>query len=446
MKVELHLLQNFPPSNLNRDDTGAPKDCDFGGVRRARISSQCLKRAIRTSPVFERTLAKKTADRTKLVANRTKLVAKEIADRLFDEEDERHVLARTAAGVVLKLILKKEKSPVNAEGKLSVLYFIGSDELAELTEIVKGKFDDVQTDMDKLIAARDEAAAATAEKEKAEDEAAKKKATEREKAAEKAAAEAEKEISTVFDKPAKQFVKDYAGHTKDVSIALFGRMLAGEPKLNIDAACQVAHAISTNRLVAEFDYYTAVDDLQPGDEPGAGMIGTVGYNSSCYYRYTLLDVRQLAWNFSPGNDPDAEPTAEAWSLAREGVEAFLRAVAAAIPSGKQNSTAPQTPPFFALAVVHEEGMPMSLVNAFEQPARPYRNGHDEVSLRQGSVRGLAQHRKALLGMYPQESIYAGFVLQQDAGGADAFAEQHLSHESSYDALVESVIQHVNGSA
>src|SRR6266545_2919488 len=47
MLIELHLLQNFAPSNLNRDDTGSPKDCEFGGFRRARISSQCIKRAIR---------------------------------------------------------------------------------------------------------------------------------------------------------------------------------------------------------------------------------------------------------------------------------------------------------------------------------------------------------------------------------------------------------------
>ena len=45
MKVELHILQNFAPSCLNRDDTNTPKDCEFGGVRRARISSQCIKRA-----------------------------------------------------------------------------------------------------------------------------------------------------------------------------------------------------------------------------------------------------------------------------------------------------------------------------------------------------------------------------------------------------------------
>lgn len=47
MRIEIHLLQNFSPSNLNRDDTGSPKDAEFGGFRRARISSQCIKRAVR---------------------------------------------------------------------------------------------------------------------------------------------------------------------------------------------------------------------------------------------------------------------------------------------------------------------------------------------------------------------------------------------------------------
>ncbi|HMS60291.1 MAG TPA: type I-E CRISPR-associated protein Cas7/Cse4/CasC, partial [Tepidiformaceae bacterium] len=47
MQLELHILQNFAPSNLNRDDLGSPKSCEFGGVPRARISSQCIKRSIR---------------------------------------------------------------------------------------------------------------------------------------------------------------------------------------------------------------------------------------------------------------------------------------------------------------------------------------------------------------------------------------------------------------
>ena len=43
--IELNILQSFPVSCLNRDDVGSPKSAIFGGVPRARISSQCLKRA-----------------------------------------------------------------------------------------------------------------------------------------------------------------------------------------------------------------------------------------------------------------------------------------------------------------------------------------------------------------------------------------------------------------
>ena len=45
MLIEIHMLKNYPPVNLNRDDSGAPKTCFFGGVQRGRISSQCLKRS-----------------------------------------------------------------------------------------------------------------------------------------------------------------------------------------------------------------------------------------------------------------------------------------------------------------------------------------------------------------------------------------------------------------
>ena len=76
MFVELHLIQNFAPSNLNRDDTGAPKDCEFGGYRRARISSQCLKRAVRTAFKDHRLLPPEH------LATRTKRLADELTRRL----------------------------------------------------------------------------------------------------------------------------------------------------------------------------------------------------------------------------------------------------------------------------------------------------------------------------------------------------------------------------
>ena len=48
-KIEFHILQSFPVSCLNRDDVGSPKTAVIGGVTRARVSSQCWKRAVRLS-------------------------------------------------------------------------------------------------------------------------------------------------------------------------------------------------------------------------------------------------------------------------------------------------------------------------------------------------------------------------------------------------------------
>ena len=73
-------------------------------------------------------------------------------------------------------------------------------------------------------------------------------------------------------------------------------MLADLPRANVDAACQVAHALSTHRTELEMDYFTAVDDLAPGDEPGAGMIGTIEYNSACFYRFSVIDWGKLLDN------------------------------------------------------------------------------------------------------------------------------------------------------
>src|SRR6266508_2221569 len=68
--IAIHMLQNHAPSNLNRDDNGDPKDALFGGVRRARISSQSLKRSIRWSDTFRSYFT----DMPALLAERTQLL------------------------------------------------------------------------------------------------------------------------------------------------------------------------------------------------------------------------------------------------------------------------------------------------------------------------------------------------------------------------------------
>lgn len=109
---------------------------------------------------------------------------------------------------------------------------------------------------------------------------------------------------------------------KAVDIALFGRMLADLPVANQNAACQVAHAISTHRVEREFDYFTAVDDRSGDDETGVGMIGQVEFNSATFYRYAVLDLNKLHENLQGDGDLvlcAVETFAKAMALARAAI-------------------------------------------------------------------------------------------------------------------------------
>src|SRR5215831_13660722 len=130
MIIELHILQNFAPSNLNRDDTGSPKDCEFGGYRRARISSQCFKRAMRQA--FRE---QKLIDEANLAA-RTKRLVEEIAGRLKEKgkaEDE--------AQHVVEAILNGAKLTVKDDGKTQYLLFLGADEINAIAGLCSQHWD-----------------------------------------------------------------------------------------------------------------------------------------------------------------------------------------------------------------------------------------------------------------------------------------------------------------
>jgi len=170
----------------------------------------------------------------------------------------------------------------------------------------------------------------------------------------------------------------------------------GKMNLRVDAAAQVGQSISTNKVDIEFDYFTAVDNLQQGAETGAGMIGTIEFNSACFYRYASVDVDQLARNLT-GNGQMVTP--EVVELTRRTVEAFVRSFVIAIPTGKQNSMAAHNPPSFVLAVAREGGN-WSLANAFVQPIVPRPNA-DLVS---GSIAALDAYWGDLMAMYGTQGI------------------------------------------
>lgn len=317
MKIEVHLLQNFAPSCLNRDDTNTPKDCEFGGVRRARISSQCFKRAMRLHFRENQSVP---------VGERTKMLKKALSGHLSDLGADK---LSGALDAFISTYYSKMDS--KAPDSTAVLLFLSQPEIEESAACVRAEWEKLEP----IGAAEAQIQQLIENGTKAES--------------------ARKQVKVPEYKLDKAIQKRLENAALSPDIALFGRMIAEQTSMKVEAACQVAQAISTHRADLETDFYSAADDLQT-DRPDAGMLGVTGFNSACFYRYALLDFDALQKNLAGDQ-----------SVARQAVEAFLRAAVEAIPTGKQNSMAAQNPPSFGLFIVREKGMPLSLANAFVTP-------------------------------------------------------------------------------
>ncbi|MCP9495167.1 MAG: type I-E CRISPR-associated protein Cas7/Cse4/CasC [Pyrinomonadaceae bacterium MAG19_C2-C3] len=381
MKIELHLIQSFGPSCLNRDDTNSPKDCDFGGVRRARISSQCFKRALRG--YFR-------ANNLVPVGERTKRLRDELVPRLSDLQPSELVPYAVDAFVNTYYSKPDGKNPAHA----AVLLFLSETEMETVAQIVREKWDSLQDIANKRAMKVAEITAKNAKK--------------KSKPADEPTSGGEVDSDSGGGKyenlPKPEVDKEIVGRLKDAAlssdIALFGRMLAEHTEHKIEAACQVAHAISTHAVAPEFDFFTAVDDLKPDTEDaGAGMLGETGFNAAVFYRYALLDGKALARNLGDDN-----------AAATETARAFLQAFIYALPTGKQNSMAAQNLPSLGFFVVRESGAPMNLANAFCTPARPIKEFDStkgsikEIGLLEGSVKMFADYWQRYTGVYGTDGI------------------------------------------
>lgn len=349
--LEYHILQNFAPSNLNRDDTGSPKDAMFGQAMRGRVSSQCLKRAMRTYVAEHELLAQHER------GTRTMMVLDAIAERLAAHGHDTEVAKRVAEHVLggVKLKFKDARS--------QYLLFLGNAEIDAIATILHDHWETLAAPF-----ATAPAAEAPAEGK------AKAKAAKASKQSAKEAVPAE--ITTLLNRA--------LDGGKAVDVALFGRMVADSPDISRDAACQVAHALSTHRIEREFDFFTAVDDLKGDDTAGADMLGTVEFSSACYYRYGVVDLAKLVDNL--GQDRD---------LALRGLRAFMEAAINAKPTGKQNTFAAHQDPGFVAFTVRTSGAPRSLANAFERPV----STDNKTSLTGASAAALAQMYTTLTETY-----------------------------------------------
>ncbi|MDR2162668.1 MAG: type I-E CRISPR-associated protein Cas7/Cse4/CasC [Clostridiales Family XIII bacterium] len=291
MIIDFHVLQTVPPSNINRDDTGSPKTAIYGGVQRARVSSQSWKRAMREmfrDNVDESKLGLRTKRIVEIVSN--EIQAK---DSTLSSDDS----FKKANDIIVDAGVKTKDMEAQA------LFFISMTQAKALAEVALSDYDD-------------------------------------EKARKKAAKNALNRKENSID------------------IALFGRMVADDPGLNADASAQVAHAISVHKVDNEYDFFTAVDDVKDrsgeAEDAGAGMLGTVEYNSSTLYRYATVFVNLL-------NDELAGDAA----VTGEAVREFARAFITSMPTGKLNTFANRTLPSAVLVTIRKD-QPINLVGAFEE--------------------------------------------------------------------------------
>lgn len=314
--IELHILQSFPVSCLNRDDLGAPKTAAFGGTTRARISSQCLKRAIRE-------LAKTEYPNGRFTGIRTKLIAGEIQRAL----EVRHKVAEPRslemACAVAGVLNKKEGKPLSTDDpELETLFFASPNQINTLADLAFKEFG------------------------------------------------AKGEIKA--DK--KKFVKaclDVGVHDA-ADIALFGRMVAADASLTLEGAAMFSHALSTHKADNDIDFFSAVDEAKDKTEDaGAGMISTLEFTSACYYRYAGLNLTLLEKETHLGKLLQQDR--------RDIVDAFLRATILAVPGARKNSMNAHTLPCYVLGLVKDKGQPLQLINAFEEPV-VFKKGLAAVSI------------------------------------------------------------------
>lgn len=365
MFLDIYALQCVPPSNINRDDTGSPKTAFYGGTLRARVSSQAWKRAMRE--MFSNLLPEGQ------LGVRTKFVVPLIEERIVKLRPELKASAPDFAKAVLDATGIKSSGTDRKgsdEGTMATSYlvFIANRELDDLANIA--------------IEWADEGVDPK-----------------------KPGSKSKKDVQRAFK------------GIQAVDIALFGRMLADASDFNVDAAAQVAHAISVNEISQEYDYFTAVDDEAAEDNAGAGMLGTVGFNSSTLYRYATVNIEAL------------EEELQSAEASAAGVAAFVEAFVKSMPTGKQNTFANRTLPN-VVAVTLRDDQPINLAPAFERPVYAEHNR----SVTQAAAERLAAYAKDVEGAYSHPALNSWHV----SYGVDDESLAYFGECVSFDSLMSAV--------
>jgi len=361
--INLHILQPFSYANPNRDDTGAPKSAVYGGTIRGRISSQSWKRAIR--------LGAEDALDVQTFRASPGGCAQKIAELL--QADAQCNLGRDEAWIA-GWIATASFSNGKIDNKAAWAAFDKQFGTAEDGKESEGNEDSGSalawfsaTELQQIASALNTSTLTNEDLGKSKSSRSK--------------------IVSALKK-----IRDSGFGPTEVTIGAFGRMYADAPGAKVDAAMQVAHALTTSEMSHQIDYFTAVDDLKDGQ--GAGHLGLGQFTGGIYYRYISINVDELRQNCG-GLDPTA-------------LKVLIEQSIVAIPSGKQNSTANHEAPLAVLAEVRDRSL--SYATAFETPV-PSQGGAE------ASVAALYQFVEQVetMQLTPARGSWAASSTDLDAG-------------------------------
>ena len=370
--IDIHAIQSVPPSNLNRDDTGSPKTCMFGGTERARVSSQCWKRAMRTMLAYD-------ADKYGINATgtRTKNIPAIVTERIVSKVPQLHVSNDDLLDQVSDAISKIIKMDKKDHHQTGALFFISNAQIDHVANVIIEVMGDDGIDVSKID----------------------------NKSLKSALGFVGKEQTTL------------AGNSIDMS--LFGRMVADDPDLNVDAAAQVAHAISVDKVARDFDFYVAVDDDNRTGHAGGAMMGAIEYDSSTLYRYATVSLAQLLKNLG---DNDAVV---------DSVYDFIDVFVKSMPTGKQNSFAAQTLPS-TIVVTLRSGRPISYVSAFETPISHVNN------ISESAYEQMMEYADDIASLYGDADVIKTYVVHIGDKQSDDDGEIHCTYSQMLSSVKDDV--------
>ncbi|MBN8766822.1 MAG: type I-E CRISPR-associated protein Cas7/Cse4/CasC [Thiobacillus sp.] len=389
--LNIHILISHSPSCLNRDDMNMQKTAVFGGVNRVRVSSQSLKRAMRTSEYYAEALGSsstRTRDLENLIPIFTEQLQGEFEPALIAKTMELFVRAKSSDEEAEDSDEKNDAVESDASPKKLAVAPWSVEEIRVLCGIVK----EVTLTEEEISKAKAAVAKQKGKKRKTEQELLDEALT-------------KKRIRAVKEKI--ELVRQAIGKTVD--IALSGRMATSGLMTSVDGAMAIAHAITTHAVEPQdVDWFTAVDDLtSDAGETGAGHLDTQQFSSGVFYRYASLNLKQLQVNLGLIADMKREETTDSRTQALVIARHVLHLLATVVPSAKQQSFAAHNLADFVVASFADQ--PISLANAFEEPIKRDRNG----GFLKPSITALGGYWARINAAYGLDETARAFAVQDD---------------------------------